>query len=270
MYRGRRRWAGRGGAERAANLRNRTPWSAGHIAADAADVRVRVAAASCTRYARHVEPNFWHERWLKGQTGFHLGHPNPTLLRHRAALGAAPGSRVLVPMCGKTLDLAWLLAQGHEVVGVELSAVAVQAFFDEQQLSPTIDQEGPLVRYRVSGLEIFCGDLFALDRAHLGPVSALFDRAALVAWPPSMQERYVRHIADLVPSGAHGLLVTFEYEPKGVSGPPFSVEESTVRGLYAPTFEVTHLEREALEVESRFKERGVTSAHECAYALVHR
>ena len=229
-----------------------------------------VAAVARTRYGQRVEPEFWRERWQKGQTGFHLGHPNPRLVQHQAALGAGPGSRVLVPLCGKSLDLAWLAAQGHEVVGVELSAVAVQAFFHEQQLSPTIERGGPLVRYHVPGIEIFCGDIFALDRARLGPVSALFDRAALVAWPPSMRERYVQHITGLVPSGAHGLLVTFEYEPPSVSGPPFSVDEPTVRSLYSPSFEITIVEREALEVESRFKERGVTDVRECAYALVRR
>lgn len=217
-----------------------------------------------------MEPDFWLERWQKGQTGFHLGHPNPRLVQHHAALGAGPGSRVLVPMCGKSLDLAWLLSQGHAVVGVELSAVAVQAFFDEHELSPTVEPAGALERHHVPGLEIFRGDLFALDRARLGPVSALFDRAALVAWPPSMRERYVRHIADLVPSGAHGLLLTFEYEPPSVSGPPFSVDERAVEGLYSPSFEITLLEREALELETRFAERGVTSMYESAYALVHR
>ncbi len=47
----------------------------------------------------------------------------------RQSLVAAPwrgtGRRVLVPLCGKTPDLLWLAEQGNEIVGVELSEIAV-------------------------------------------------------------------------------------------------------------------------------------------------
>ncbi len=218
-----------------------------------------------------MDIDFWHARWQQGQIGFHLGHVNPNLARHHAALGDGPGSRVLVPLCGKSLDLVWLAEQGHDVVGVELSPLAVQAFFAEQGLTPEVDQHGPFVRHRVRNLEILCGDIFALDHALLGPVNGLFDRAALVAFPPSMRERYAKHITALLPKDARGLLVTFQYQPADAGGPPFSVDESVVRELYAPSFELALLaRREILEEEPRFKERGIRSLQECAYSLVRR
>mgnify|MGYP000992455332 CR=1 FL=1 len=67
-----------------------------------------------------MDHGFWLERWRNGQIGFHNSEVNGMLLRHHAQLGAA--ARVLVPLCGKSLDMGWLAAQGHEVVGIELSA----------------------------------------------------------------------------------------------------------------------------------------------------
>src|SRR5437868_13465864 len=103
-----------------------------------------------------MNPEFWHERWQQGQIGFHLGRVNPNLERHHRVLTtnptasptASPRARVLVPLCGKSLDMVWLAQQGQRVVGVELSPLAVQAFWDERQLVPEIDQHGPFVRQR--------------------------------------------------------------------------------------------------------------------------
>lgn len=71
---------------------------------------------------------FWHERWARNEIGFHLGEVNPYLLRHWPSLALPNGARVLVPLCGKSLDMAWLVEQGFTVVGVELSEKAVRAF----------------------------------------------------------------------------------------------------------------------------------------------
>ncbi|HEX7481563.1 MAG TPA: thiopurine S-methyltransferase [Polyangiales bacterium] len=218
-----------------------------------------------------MEPTFWHERWQQAQIGFHLGHVNPTLLEHHAVLGSGPASRVFVPLCGKSLDLAWLAQQGHSVVGVELSPLAVQAFFADQGLAPQTEQHGPFVQHRAPDLEILCGDIFALTPELLGPVTAYFDRAALVAFPPAMRVRYVQQLTALLPPAARGLLVTFEYEPSDIAGPPFSVDEAQVRALYEPGFELSLLQRrDVLQEEPRFKERGMRSMHECSYALVRR
>lgn len=220
-----------------------------------------------------MEPEFWHERWRLGQTGFHLGVVNPQLVKHYTQLqapGAAP-ARILVPLCGKSLDLGWLADRGHEVVGVELSELAVHTCFAERGLDPDIDTLGPYRRHRAGKLELLCGDVFDLRAEHVGAISALYDRAALVALPEPMRARYVPHLAGVVPSGTRGLLVSFEYEPEHVGGPPFSVHEREVRALYEPFYTVTLLAREdILDAEPRFRERGITSLHECVYALTRR
>jgi len=239
----------------------------------AMSAKLPATVGSCHKKAyRQMEPTFWHERWAQQQIGFHLDHPNPLLLKHAGLMPA--GSRVLVPLCGKALDLAWLAERGHGVVGVELSDLAVRAFFDEQKLAASESALGPFKRFTAGALEILCGDFFALDAALLSsdgqrPIGALYDRAALIALPEPMRRRYAKHIAQLLPAGTPGLLITFEHD--GGSGPPFSVPEAEVRALYEPQLEVRALERsDILDSEPRFRGRGMTALYECAYALAKR
>ncbi|GMU77015.1 MAG: hypothetical protein AMXMBFR45_25060 [Gammaproteobacteria bacterium] len=216
-----------------------------------------------------MDHGFWMERWQKGQIGFHNSEVNGMLLRHHAQLGAA--ARVLVPLCGKSLDMGWLAAQGHEVVGIELSRLAADAFFAEHQLQPVVEPLPGATRLKAGNIEILCGDFFAIGRQELGAVTAWYDRAALIALPEAMRGRYVEHVARLLPPAARGLLVTLDYSPPVAQGPPFSVDEAEVRARHARDFTVASLERrEVLSAEPRFRERGITAMHEQAYALVRR
>lgn len=212
-----------------------------------------------------MDCDFWLGAWREGKTGFHLGVVNPQLLAHHQVLR---GTRVLVPMCGKSLDLAWLASRGRQVVGVELSELAVNQLFEEQQLTPRVRREGELLRYEAGSLTIFCGDFFALEPAQLGTIDAFYDRAALVALPPELRVRYVAHMAQLLPAPLVGLLVSFEYPQAEMSGPPFSVPQAAVRKLYEPTFTVElRASQDILAQEPRFRERGLTSLFECVYRI---
>lgn len=217
-----------------------------------------------------MEPSFWHERWATRQIAFNLGHPHPLLVKHGALLGV-PG-RVFVPLCGKAHDLAWLAAQGHQVIGLELSETAVREFFDEQQLVATESVLGPYKRFAAGSIEILCGDFFALEPAHLGqPMTAIYDRAALIALPATMRARYAQQLSALMPAGAPMLLITLEHEGDGEVGPPFSVASAEVHALYDAELAVSELERDdVLEREPRFKARNIAAIYEVAYALRKR
>ena len=214
-------------------------------------------------------PDFWVARWEAGQTGFHQGRPNGMLRRHWAALGAPAGCPVLVPLCGKSLDMAWLREQGHEVVGVEVAEQAVAAFFAEQGLDPVRRPQGPLVRWEADGYRIHQGDLFALDAEALGPVGAWYDRAALVALPAEARRRYVAHLDRLLPPEAPGLLVAVDYPEGEMEGPPFSVPPEEVEALWGERGRPVELlaREEALDREPRFRERGLSAFRETAYLI---
>jgi thiopurine S-methyltransferase len=174
---------------------------------------------------------FWAQRWREGQIGFHEGRPNSFLERHLDVLGSA--RRVLVPLCGKAEDLAFLASRGHEVVGVELVQAAVEAFFAEHGVKPELSRRGAFTRYVSGSLTVLSGDFFALTAEDAGAINALYDRAALIALPPELRGPYVAKLRALLPKASPGLIVTLEYPQELRAGPPFSVLEPELRSHYA-------------------------------------
>lgn len=178
-----------------------------------------------------MEANFWKERWATQQIGFHLNEANPLLVKHISALGLNPPARIFLPLCGKTLDIGWLLSQGHHVAGAELVESAVISLFEELRITPAVEKLGALKVYRTKNLDLYVGDIFELKKDLLGPVDGVFDRAALVALPLEMRQKYTAHLRSLTQQ-APQLLVTFDYDQNLVPGPPFSVTAAEVRDHY--------------------------------------
>ncbi|RVU35772.1 thiopurine S-methyltransferase [Hwanghaeella grinnelliae] len=192
-----------------------------------------------------MDPDFWHRKWADNQIGFHEGETNALLEAHFGRLDLARGSRVFLPLCGKTRDIAWLLDQGFCVAGAELSATAIKQLFEDLGLAPEITTIGSLDRHSAPGIDIFVGDIFDLTAEKLGPVDAIYDRAALVALPKEMRTAYAAHLASLTAT-APQFLITFTYDQSKMDGPPFSVSEDEVRRLYEIRYEVTNMLRKDL------------------------
>lgn len=182
-----------------------------------------------------MDKTFWENRWEAGQIGFHEAAPHPLLQAHWHRVGAAAGSRVLAPLCGKSHDLEWLADAGHEVIGVELSPLAVAAFFAERGLSATVTGSGPLACWRSGPYTLYCGDFFAFGHDQCGPFDAIYDRAALIALPPPMRRDYAAHLDALAAAGqAEAMfLITVAYPQDAVSPPPFVVPQDEVDALYS-------------------------------------
>ena len=218
-----------------------------------------------------MDSQFWRERWARNQIGFHLPEVNPYLQRHWPHLALAQGAKVLVPLCGKSLDLVWLASQGHRVLGVELSEQAVDAFFSEQGLTPRISQRGVFKVYQADVIEVWCGDFFALDADALRDCTALYDRAALIALPPLMRARYTEHLNVLLGAGCKGLLITLDYDQTQKAGPPFAVTEDEVKLLLGAHWALEVLEEQDVLGESwKFVQDGVTRLEERVYQLTRR
>ncbi len=192
-----------------------------------------------------MKADFWHERWKTNEIHFHEKEANPLLVRHLEALALKPGSRVFIPLCGKTLDIAWLLARGHQVVGAELSADAVEQLLTELGMEPERSEAGKLTHYRAEHLDIFVGGIFDLTQSTLGAVDAVYDRAALVALPEDMRPRYARHVTDMT-RAAPQLLISYEYDQSLLPGPPFAVFEDEIAAHYEGSHEKALLEREEM------------------------
>ncbi|OOG55433.1 thiopurine S-methyltransferase [Rhodanobacter sp. C03] len=215
-----------------------------------------------------MDPDFWHQRWREGRIGFHQDMPTPLLLEHWPALELVSGSQVFVPLAGKSQDLVWLAAQGHRVLGVELSPLAVAQFFAEHGLTPQVHDSRYGRHYRAGEIELICGDVFSLDADVLADCAAVYDRAALIALPPPLRRGYVGELHALLPVGCRGLLITLEYPPHEKQGPPFDVPEAEVRELYDRDWRVETLERsDILAQQPGFVAEGVSALETVVYQL---
>jgi thiopurine S-methyltransferase len=215
-----------------------------------------------------MEHEFWHLRWQRGETGFHRPDTNPWLLAHAKELHLAPGAHVFVPLCGKSVDLAWLRAQDWRVTGNELSEVAVDTLFADHHARRHPLAGGLQAVDDDQGLRVLQGDFFAVTPATLGPVDACWDRAALIALPPDLRVRYARHLASLLPGGARLLLVTLDYPQEQMAGPPFCVTAAEVHRLFEADFTIRTLgSKDVLGEEPRWRDKGITRMHEHGWLL---
>jgi thiopurine S-methyltransferase len=215
-----------------------------------------------------MKNDYWLDRWKHGEIGFHQNEINPYLCQYWQELHLAPGSEVFVPLCGKSRDMLWLREQKHSVLGVELSAIAVQAFFEENRLSPHHTISGKFDRYDANFISILCGNFFDLSKNDLAKVSAVYDRASLVALPPEIRKRYISHLLNILPPTTKILLITFDYPQAEMSGPPFAVSPDEVAALYQEHAEVRLLTQlNVLAQNQRYQERGLSQLHESIFLL---
>lgn len=180
-----------------------------------------------------MQANFWHEMWASGVLGFHQTDMNEFLTQYWQKLGLTGDETVLVPLCGKSLDMLWLAKQGHRVLGVELSQQALDEFLTENGLTANPVQQAHYCGYALENMTLLCGDFFHLTAEECQDVKAVYDRAAIVALPPEMRAQYVAHLRAILPKGTRYLMITMEYDQSLIPGPPFSVPEAEVRLLFS-------------------------------------
>lgn len=218
-----------------------------------------------------MDPEFWHERWALGEIGFHRSKPHWALDLHWDRVSAPADEPILVPLCGKSLDLHWLKARHCPIVGVELDERAVVAFFDEWAEVDRGDVElitcpDGLIGHRCEGVTIYQGDFFTFKAAPHEGFAHFYDRAALIALPLALRQRSLHTLASLLIPGACGLLVTFEYQQNQMDGPPFSVLNEELSDCDGLCFEWLEA-RDVLEHHPGMQAKGLTSLLECVYLV---
>lgn len=182
--------------------------------------------------------DFWLKTWVNNDIGFHRNEVNPVLVQHFGELALPKSSRIFLPLCGKTHDIEWLLAGGYGVVGVELVELAVEQLFDDLDMQPKISKIGTFKRYNARNITIFVGDMFDLTPELLDAVDAVYDRAALVAWPKDMRAKYTTHVTNITVQ-APQLLVTYRYDQTLTQGPPFSISKKEIDDYYGRFYNIS-------------------------------
>ncbi|HEY7670106.1 MAG TPA: thiopurine S-methyltransferase [Hyphomicrobium sp.] len=215
-----------------------------------------------------MDTTFWRERWRNQDIGFHQPMIHALLEKHWPRVGLNRGSAVFVPLCGKSLDMVWLAEQGHMVVGAELSEIAIDSFFAERGLEPAVRAVGSFLVKTAGPYELWCGDIFDLPHDAVAGIAGVYDRAALVAFPADLQQRYCEKLKELLPAAAPILLITLDYDSERMTGPPFAVPRRQVDRLFADSYAISELEcRDALDASPHLRQRGLTALREYAYLL---
>ena len=215
-----------------------------------------------------MEPEFWLSKWQEGQTGFHLDRVNPLLQKYLPVLDLSASGHVLLPLCGKSVDLQYLHALGHSVTGIELSPLAIQSFWETSGMTPELAMDQTGTRRWTSGtLVLLEGDIFQITPETVGIVDAVYDRAALIAMPPHLRPAYVQKLKILA-NGAPILLITLSYPEDEMQGPPFSVREDEIMTLFAPEYQAELLETsEVIDHNEGLRRRGLTQLRETVWLL---
>lgn len=223
-----------------------------------------------------MDADYWLQRWRDGRTGWHHADVMPLLVQHWPALHVPAGAHVLVPLCGKTLDMPWFAQQGLDVLGVDVSPIALATFLQENHLEATersaadgkIREVTNLARGSITLLQ---GDIFKVTPERLAACTAFYDRAASIAIPQDLRTRLASEVYAKLPGGAKGLLITLEYTGGHLDPPPFSVDDAEVHRMFAVRWDIERLERrDILAHQPSFQKDGVASLHTAVYALTRR
>lgn len=172
---------------------------------------------------------FWEQAWADGRTRFHGEGPNPNLLTHAPKVFSS-AQRLLVPLCGKSHDLIWLVGRGHGVVGVELARQPLDELINEHQLEGAWEQN----QFQVKGqrFSLYHQDFFH----HEGRYEGIYDRACYVALTSELRERMAKRYYDLLAPQGKILLLTLKHEQE--SGPPFSISDEEIEEHFSNGFEI--------------------------------
>ena len=213
----------------------------------------------------------WHSHWTNKKPGFHEGRVNTYLQQFLPLFELQAGDTVFIPLCGKAVDILWLSEQGFKVIGVEISKVAVESFFEESRLIYKKHQTEHFVTYQTSNITLFQGDFMHLQAAQLTDCKLVYDRASIVAIESFNRAAYKEKILELIPTGTPMLMVTLDYDQRTMNGPPFSVPVDEIISLYQPEYKVELLQQsEQIEERPRWKERGLKSLIESALRMTTR
>ena len=217
-----------------------------------------------------MDNNFWQQRWMNNNIKFNQDQPNDFLITYFPGLNLSSQAKVLVPLCGKSIDMLWLADQGYQVIGIELSLKACEAFFAENKLSVKVSQQQDFTIFQSEAITLFCGDFFQLSKAHIGEITAVYDRAALVALPDELRRLYAQQIISLLSrdNQPQMLLITAAYNQKEMAGPPFSVDYQEVVRLYSTDLAIEQLHQEmAKDIPEHLADKGLTQSEHLVFKL---
>jgi SAM-dependent methyltransferase len=168
--------------------------------------------------ASRLSDSDWSRNYEDGNTPWDKGYGAPPLKEY---LDRQPFTgRVLVPGCGRGHDVRLLAGQGAEVVGQDISTLAIEM---ARAIEPV-------------GNETYVTGDFLDSNADLGRFDLVFEHTCLCAIFPEERAAYVRAVHNALEPGGH-LLSIFFVDIEDPEGPPFAISPDEIRALFGDSFE---------------------------------
>ena len=186
-----------------------------------------------------MEASFWIKSWELGgfYTSFHRKDIHPYVLEYMTP-DEIENKNILVPLCGKAVDMLYLAQYANKVIGVELVEEAILQFFSENNLSyRKVDDE----TFISGNIILLKKDFMSLTNQEIGSIDWIYDRASLVALPLEMRKAYLKAIDRLSDIGTKQLIITLEYFPL-INSAPFSIPAEEVNEYYGEGHIIRHVE----------------------------
>jgi thiopurine S-methyltransferase len=160
-----------------------------------------------------------------------------------------------------------LADDGYHVIGVELSKIAIEAYFEARKVKPSREKRGRFIIWRERNVEIWCGDIFDLTKKELGDIRMLYDCASLTAFSPDSRPHYVEHFHEKLSQQSKILLMTTESPDEHQSNSALSIDPE-VRTLYEMNYDIQLLHgQDSLLIDPEYPDEPMSMMEEKVYLI---
>ena len=179
-------------------------------------------------FAKHSAdtPTFWDLRYEAAFTPWsqaNLPQSWLSFLNTHTFAQAPHDTRVLVPGCGESFEVADLVQRGFNTVAIDFSHAAIAAA--KQSLGDIANAPN----CQLKQADFFAAELTA------NPFDLVYERAFLCSLPPDRRQEYATQMAKVIKP--NGLLVGFFCYDPAPKGPPFGLEADGLKALIGGRFQ---------------------------------
>lgn len=184
----------------------------------------------------------WLDAWNRGLTPWSDPGINQYLRDNLAKLRLTTGCTILVPMCGDSADMVWLAEQGHNVVGIDISHLAIESFFSQATIAYNKIGNVYTSKNTPLNITIINENIFNTELLSTFSFDAIYDKGALVTVPHKHKPKYILRMHKLAPRAKILLITAYYRQAPGYGAPPFLESVESVQSLYREHYSFSLLE----------------------------
>lgn len=202
----------------------------------------------------------WKECWNTPNVAFHNPNLNELFIKYHDKMLTRPGMRIFVPLCGKAVEMKWLVDQGHKVVGLEAAPVPCKAFFEENNIPYEIHEMKGIHGEKYESLDhnvvIYCCDFFLFSKDVCGEIDGIWDSGGLNSMDVEDRDKYIHRIRSLMGKGCVNLTEFVNFD-KSIVDITWSMTKEELEREFGEGFTVEDITQ--MDAPKRLKDQGCDS-----------